>query len=174
MYKKEKSTKVKNYRPVSVLPTVSKIFERLIQKQTSEYINQFLSPFYRKLFSTQTALVCLIAKYKHQLDKNSFASAVLMNLSKAFDTIHYDLLIAKLLACGFAINALDLVYSYLKDRRQNVKINMTFITWTDLIRDVSQGSVRDPLLFNIYLNDVFFFLQDTTLFVCDETLKIIK
>ena len=97
-----------------------------------------------------------------------------MNLSKAFDTIHYDLLIAKLLACGFAINALDLVYSYLKDRRQNVKINMTFITWTDLIRDVSQGSVQDPLLFNIYLNDVFFFLQDTILFVCDETLKIIK
>ena len=81
VYKKEDSTKVKNQRPVSVLPTVSKIFERLMQKQISEYINQFQSPFlcgYRKGLSTQTALVWLIAKGKYQLNKNGFADAVLM------------------------------------------------------------------------------------------------
>ena len=92
MYKKEESTKVKNYRPVSILPTVSKIFERLMQKQISEYINQFLSPFlcvYRKEFRIRTALVWLIEKRKHQLDKNGFASAILMVLSKTFDTINY-------------------------------------------------------------------------------------
>ena len=68
VYKKEDSTKVKNYRPVSGLPTVSKIFERLMQKQISEYINQFLSPFlcgHGKGFNTQTALVWLIEKWKH-------------------------------------------------------------------------------------------------------------
>ena len=81
---------MKNYRPVSALPTVSKIFEQLMQKQISEYINQFLSPFlcdYRKGFSTQTALVWLIKKWKHQLDKNGFAGAIMMDLSKAFDIL---------------------------------------------------------------------------------------
>ena len=95
MFKKEDSTKVKNYRPVRVLPTVSKIFEGLISK----YINKFLPPFlwgYRKGFSTQTSLVWSIEKWKHQLDQIGFAGAILMVLSKAFDTINYDLLIEKL------------------------------------------------------------------------------
>ena len=90
MHKKEDSTKAKNYRPVSVLHTVSNIFERLTQRQISEYINQFLSPFpcgYRKGFSTKTSLICLIEKWKHRLDKNGFTGAILMDLSKAFDTI---------------------------------------------------------------------------------------
>ena len=78
VYKKEDSTKVKNYRPVSVLHTVLTIFEQSMQKQISEYINQFLSPFlciYRKGFSTQTALVWLIEKRKRQLDKNGFSKS---------------------------------------------------------------------------------------------------
>ena len=74
VYNKEDSTKAKNYRPVSVLPTVSKIFERLMQKQISEYINHFPSSFLcgnRKRFSTQPALVWLIEKWE-QLDKKRF------------------------------------------------------------------------------------------------------
>ena len=93
-----------------------------------------------------------------------------MDLSKAFDTINYQLLSAKLKAYSFGKNTLDLVHSYYKIRKQRVKRNTTFTTWTDLI---------GPLLFNIDLNDLFFFLQDkniynfsddTTTFVCDETL----
>ena len=125
MFKKEDSTKVKNYRPVRVLPTVSKIFEGLISK----YINTFLSPFlwaYRKGFSTQTSLVWLIEKWKHQLDQIGFAGAILMVLSKEFDTINYDLLIEKLHTYGFGKNTLDLVYSHLKNRKQRVKINTNF------------------------------------------------
>ena len=88
-----------------------------------------------------------------------FAGAILIDLWKAFDTIKYDLLIAKLHAYGFAKNALDLVYSYLKNKKQRMKINTTFSTSTDLISRVSQGSVLSPLLFNVYLNDLSFFLQ---------------
>ena len=93
---------MKNYMAVRVLPIVSKIFERLIQKQISEYIKQFLSPFvcsYTKGPSTQTVLVWFIEKWEHQLDKNNFAGTILMDLCKVFVTINFDVLIAKLTSC---------------------------------------------------------------------------
>ena len=83
----------------------------------------------------------------------------LIDLSKAFDTMNYDLLIARLHAYGFGKNTSDLVYSYFKNRKQRVNINTTISTnWTDLIGGVSQGSVLGSLLFNIYLSDLFLFL----------------
>ena len=106
-----------------------------------------------------------------------------MDLSKAFDTLNYDLWIAKLHAYGFGKNVLDLVYSYLKDRKQRVKITTTFSTWTDIFSDVPQGSMRDAPLFNIYSNDLFFFLQDinicnfaddTAPFACNGTLESVR
>ena len=96
---KDDPTKAKNYRLVSVLPVVSKVFERIMYKQISEYINHVLSPYlcgYRQGFNTQQALVSLIEKWKAILDKSGYAEAVLMDLSKAFDTIYHGLLITKL------------------------------------------------------------------------------
>ena len=101
--KKDNSTLAKKYRTVSVLPCISKIFERIMQKQLFQYIEKILSPFlcgYRKGFSTQTALLGLAEKYKASLDKKGHAGAVLMDLSKAFDTINHELLLAKLNADG--------------------------------------------------------------------------
>ena len=89
-FKKKDKTFVENYRPASVLPTVSKIFERIMQKQITDYIGKFISPFlcgYRKGFSTQYALLSLIERWRLCLDKQGFAGALLMDLSKAFDTI---------------------------------------------------------------------------------------
>ena len=89
-FKKKDKTFVENYRPASVLPTVSKIFERIMQKQITDYIRKFLSPFlcgYRKGFSIQYALLSLIERWRLCLDKQGFAGALLMDLSKAFDTI---------------------------------------------------------------------------------------
>ena len=115
-----------NYRPVSVLPIVSKLFEKIMQKQINGFIIKCLSPYlsgYRKGYNTKQALLALIEKWKKNLDDKGYGGAVLMNLSKAFDTLNHGLLIAKLSAYDFEHDALKLIYSYLTNRWHRTKIN---------------------------------------------------
>ena len=160
LHKKLATINKENYRPVSLLPVVSKLFERIMQRQMISHIEEFLSPYlcgYRKGFNAQYALISMIEKWKKCLDgEGGFAGAILMDLSKAFDTINHELLIAKLEAYGFEDSALHTVQSYLSDRWQHTKINTSFSTLKELLCGVPQGSVLGPLLFNIYLNDLFF------------------
>ena len=123
-----------------------RICERVMHKQISEYINQFLSPYlwgYREGFSTQQALVSLIEKWKAILNKNGYAGALFMDFSKEFDTINHDFLIAKLNAYGFTKNSLGLIKSYLSNRWQRTKINTSFSSWTELLLGVPQKSIMD-------------------------------
>ena len=116
-----------------------------MQKQINNYITNFLSPYlcgYRKGFSTQYALLTLLERWKICLDKKGFCGAVLMDLPKAFDTINHELLIAKLHACGFSVESLEILLSYLQDRWQRVKINTTFSSWIQLIQGVSTTRIR--------------------------------
>ena len=171
-----------NYRTVSVLSPVSKVFERLMQKQINEHIKYKLPPYlcgYRKDFSTEYGLLSLIERWKKIFDEKGFGGAVLMDLSKAFDTLNHELLIAKLSAYGFNNESLKLIQFYFTKRWQRTKINKTFSRWIELLQGLPHGSVSGPLLFDIFLNDVFFlvdytevcnFADDTTFFACDKDL----
>ena len=139
--KKEDASLLKNYRPVSVLQVVSKIYERIMQKQILEYIDKHLSPHlcgYRKGYSTQTALMFMLEKWKLSIDNKDIAGGVLMDLSKAFDTINHPLLLAKLHAYGFSKQALAVICSYLSNRKQRIKINNVFSSWKNLILGMPQ------------------------------------
>ena len=110
IFKKKDKVFVLTYRLVSVLPTVSKIFERIMRKRISDYIGKFLSSFlcgYRKDFRTQYALSTPTERWKFCLDKLVFTGALLMDLSKAFDKINHELLIVKLHAYGLSTDALE-------------------------------------------------------------------
>ena len=88
-------------------------------------------------------------------------AALLTDLSKAFDCIPHDLIIAKIAAYGFDTNALKLIHSYLSNRNQTVKINSVYSIWKDIFYGFPQGSILGPLLFNIHLRDLFHFLENT-------------
>ena len=118
----------------------------------------------------------MLEKLKLSIDNKGFAGGVLMNLSKSFDTINYQLLLAKLHAYGFSKKALAIICSYLPNQKQRIKINNAFSSWKDLTLGMPQGSVLGPLLFNIYLNDLFFFLKDVGIckFADDTTYQSLK
>ena len=176
IFKKSDRTSKLNYRPVSLLNIFSKILERWMKDKIEPFVNNFLSTFisaYRKNHSSNHVLLRLLEEWKIHLDNKNFVGAILMDLSKAFDCIPHDLLIAKMNAYGFSFDTLVFFYSYLKRRRQNVKINNVFSAFQVLLSGVPQGSILGPILFNIFISDLFLWIEEATLhnFADDNTLS---
>ena len=182
IYKKGDPCQISNYRPISILSALSKIFERIISEQVNQFMAGMLHPLlsgFRQGYSTQHALFRVVEKWKKHLDMMGIVGTILMDLSKAYDCIPHDLLIAKLEAYGFNRKALRLIYSYLSNRIQRVKIRSTYSSLKCTSIGVPQGSVLGPLLFNVFINDLFYrdleseicnFADDTTIYSCESNI----
>ena len=158
---KEKPEKndISNFRPVSLLNTFSKFYERVIKDQLVLSMENYFSPMvsaYRKNYSTQHFITCQVEEWRKHLDENFVVGAVLTDLSKAFDCIAHDLRIAKLAAYSFSDAALHYAYSYLSNRKQCVRINNTYNNYQKKISGVPQGSIVGPIFFNLSINDLLF------------------
>ena len=166
-FKKEDNLFKGNYRPVSVLTVISKLYESVLNNQMvdhlSELFNTLLSAF-RKHYNCQSLLLKLIEDIKSALDKGHKTGAVFMDLSKAFDCLPHALLLAKLNAYGLSTAVCELMSSYLNQRMQRVKISNCRSSWKILNKGVPQGSILGPLLFNVFMNDMFLFMERCNLY----------
>ena len=166
-----------NYIPVSILP----------YDQINDYFHPLFSKLqcgFRKVFNAQHCLLVLAEKCRQALDTRGYAGILLTDLSKAFDCINHELLIAKLHAYGFSSESLTFIQSYLTNRIQRVKINSSFSEYSNVESGVPQGSISGPLFFNIFICNLFFndididlanYADDTTPYAYDLELdKVIK
>ena len=157
LYKKGKKTDPKNYRPISLLPVISKILEKIIHDQAMDIVTKknilyrFQSGF-RKFHSTDSCLLYLQDKVSKEFDSGLLTGMILIDLQKAFDTIDHKILIEKMKCMGFSNGVTKWFECYLSKRMFSVHVENSFSDKAVIICGVPQGSILGPLLFLLYVN----------------------
>ena len=175
IYKKGSRLLVSNYRPISLLSNLNKILEKLVHKRTYSFMEEkkilYTKQFgFRKGHSTNHALIDITETIRKALDDGKFAGGVFVDLQKAFDTVNHDILIDKLSYYGIHGRTQDWFRTYLKNRTQFVSIVGHSSKTERICHGVPQGSVLGPLLFLIYINDLFSSIKYSTVFhFADDT-----
>ena len=186
VFKRGIDTNKANYRPFSILTSLSKVFEKVIYDQTWNAFQNVLSSNlsgFMKTHSCCTALLKMTEDWRNSIDNKEAVAAVAVDLSKAFEPINHSLLLAKLKAYGFSPHALELMSNYLLGRQQCVRLEGVCSNFTTSKYGVPQGSLLGPLLFNIFNNDLNFcvpnvslrlYADDTTEYFSDASPTILE
>ena len=166
VFKKDEVTRKENYRPVSVLTALSKVYEKVMYDQLyntfCRHLLQNLSGFLKN-HSCCTTLLKMTEDWRRSLDYRESTTAVAVDLSKAFDSLNHNLLLANLKAYGLSQCAMSLMSSYLLVRKQRVCLHGVCSSYSELRAGLPQGSLLGPLLFNIFINDLNHVVPDVSL-----------
>jgi hypothetical protein len=179
LYKKGDRNSEGNYRPVSILPVISKKFERVVYNQLCDYLDvkgliyDFQSGF-RRSYSTDSALTYLTDTIRLNMDAGLYTGIVLIDLQKAFDTVDHHILLSKLKALGADRQAVSWFESYLAERQQFVNVNGTDSAHGEVTCGVPQGSILGPLLFTIYVNDMARAVHCDLLLYADDSALVVS
>lgn len=184
IHKKGEKEKCTNYRPISLLSPINKIFEKFIYNQLQSYLDkkQLIHPNqygFRPGYSTSLAVSTIYDEIINNMEEKKYTCAIFLDLAKAFDTVDHNILIQKLDLYGIRGNVLDLFKSYFCNRKHYTVVNGIPSTLENASCGVPQGSTLGPLLFLLYMNDlptvtkfkVNFFADDTNLIMSDFDAK---
>ena len=139
VHKKDETTDKENYRPVTILPFLTKIFVRLIYDQLNECLEQYLNSLlcgFRKAHYTQHALFRLLQERQNELDKSGLVEAILMHLSEAYDCFPHGLLIVRFETYGIGKSGLNFLLSCLLNQKHRTKVNSLYRDWYDIVRRI--------------------------------------
>lgn len=188
IFKKGDRNEETNYRPISILPTISKVFETIIRNRLTCFLQKYeiidnCQHGYTHKRSTSTALMQVMREILSGFDKQEYTQTAFLDLSKAFDTVNHSILLKKLYNYGVRGCQANLIASYLQGRKQQVEWNGVTSSSRTVERGVPQGSILGPLLFVLYVNDLpgniqtkstCLYADDTTLLNCDKEINDLK
>ena len=160
VFKKSFNGSKENCRPVSILPIISKIFDKIVSKQITNFMDALLSKYqcgFCRNFSAQNCLLAMFQKWKSSVDKGKAFRELLTDHSKEFDCLSHELIIKKLNTHEFSLSALKLMQSYFSERKQRTKINQAYSSWEEILFGVPQG-LHSGKLFHLELRNLTSFM----------------